>query len=36
MRIVRKSTFETNSSSAHSLTFKREDIKKFQTIKVKN
>lgn len=28
MRIVRKSTFETNSSSAHSLTFKREDIKK--------
>lgn len=27
MRIVRKSTFETNSSSAHSLTFKREDIK---------
>lgn len=27
MRIIRKSTFETNSSSAHSLTFKREDIK---------
>lgn len=27
MRIVRKSTFETNSSSAHSLTFKREDKK---------
>lgn len=27
MRIVRKSTFETNSSSAHSLTFKREDTK---------